>query len=150
LTRNRSGSREGNRVSSEPAQSGASVEPSDAHVTFTSAAYAATNDDAATRAASDWLEAQALHPFIRQVAERSLERLALQPGEAVLEVGCGTGVFLPGLATLVGPSGRVVGIDHAPAFREQARERLADAGLNDRVDIREADAHRLPFPDATF
>ena len=118
--------------------------------TFTSQAYAAANDEEATKAASAWLEEQSLHPFIREVAARSLERLAIAEGEAVLDLGCGTGVFLPGLAALVGPTGRVVGLDHAPAFLAQARERLAKAGLAESVELVEADAHHVPFDDATF
>ena len=138
-------------MESEPrAQSGDAVESDDAYVTFTSQAYAATNDEAATRAAVDWLEEQAVHPFLRDVAERSITRLAVRPGEAVLEVGCGTGVFLPGLAAGVGPEGRVVGLDHSPAFLEEARTRLAGASLADRVELVEGDVHRLPFADATF
>jgi SAM-dependent methyltransferase len=124
--------------------------PSAEFATYTSQAYASTNDEAATQAVSAWLEEQSLHPFIREVAARSLERLALVAGEAVLEVGCGTGVFLPGLATLVGPAGRVVGLDHAPAFLAQSRERLATADLAGRVELVEADAQHLPFDDATF
>jgi ubiquinone/menaquinone biosynthesis C-methylase UbiE len=126
------------------------VEHSATYVTFTSEAYAATNDDAATRAAVQWLEEQAVHPFLREVAERSLVRMALQPGESVLDVGCGTGVFLPGLAALVGPEGRVVGLDHSAAFLEEAQKRLADASISDQVELVEGDAHNLPFLDATF
>jgi protein-L-isoaspartate O-methyltransferase len=60
-------------------------------------------------------------PLLREVANRSIDLLALQAREQVLEVGCGSGVFLPLLAEAVGESGRVVGLDHAPAFVEQAR-----------------------------
>lgn len=118
--------------------------------TFTSQAYAAANDKEATRATSDWLEQQSVHPFLLDVAARSLDRLALAEGEAVLELGCGTGVFLLRLEALVGPTGRVVGLDHAPAFLAQARERLAKAGRAESVELVEADAHHLPFDDATF
>ena len=69
--------------------------------TFTSQAYAAANDEEATKAASEWLEQQSMHPFIRDVAARSLDRLGIAEGEAALEVGCGTGVFLPGLAARI-------------------------------------------------
>jgi ubiquinone/menaquinone biosynthesis C-methylase UbiE len=117
---------------------------------FTSQAYAATNDDVRTRAAVDWLEAQSIHPFLRDVAARSMARMALQPGESVLDVGCGTGVFLPGLAAIAGPEGRVVGLDHSAAFLEEARKRLSDASLGGRVELVEGDAHHLPFADATF
>jgi SAM-dependent methyltransferase len=126
------------------------VEHSAGYITFTSQAYAATNDDSATRAAVEWLEAQSVHPFLRDVAERSLARLDLQPGESVLDVGCGTGVFLPGLVALVGLEGRVVGLDHSAAFLDEARTRMAGASLADRVELVEGDAHRLPFADASF
>jgi ubiquinone/menaquinone biosynthesis C-methylase UbiE len=118
--------------------------------TYSSQAYGASSDDGATRATAAWLEAQSLHPFLRDVAERSLARMALQPGESVLDVGCGTGVFLPGLAAAVGPAGRVVGLDHSAAFLEDARTRLAGASLAGRVELVEGDVHRLPFADGTF
>jgi SAM-dependent methyltransferase len=138
-------------MGSEPrATSDDAIEHSAGYVTFTSQAYAATTDDETTRQAAEWLEAQSLHPFLRDVAARSLARLALQPGESVLDVGCGTGVFLPGLAASVGQGGRVVGLDHSAAFLEEARKRMAEASLSDRVELVEGDAHRLPFPDATF
>jgi SAM-dependent methyltransferase len=68
----------------------------------------------------------------------------------VLEIGCGTGVFLSRLTTLTGPDGRVVGLDYAPAFLNRAAERLAAADLTDRVELVEGDAQRLPFADASF
>jgi len=89
-------------------------------------------------------------PALRLVAARTMELLALAPGAAVLELGCGTGVFLPLLARAVGPAGRVVGLDHAPTFVAAARERVAAAGLAAAVAVEEGDAYRLPFPDASF
>lgn len=50
----------------------------------------------------------------------------------------------------MGAEGRVVGIDHALDFVEQARRRVIDLGLGDAVTIEQADAYRLPFPDASF
>jgi SAM-dependent methyltransferase len=131
-------------------ETGDADERSAASALFTSQAYAATTDDARTRAAVEWLEAQSIHPFLRDVAERSLARLALLSGESVLDVGCGTGVFLPGLAAVVGPQGRVVGLDHSAAFLKEARRRLSAADLSDRVELLEGDAHHLPFEDGTF
>jgi ubiquinone/menaquinone biosynthesis C-methylase UbiE len=136
--------------SERPPESDAHVEHSAGFITFTSQAYAAATDDETTRAAAEWLEAQSMHPFLRDVAARSLARLALEAGESILDVGCGTGVFLPGLAASVGPEGRVVGLDHSTAFLDDARKRLAGASLADKVELVEGDAHRLPFADATF
>lgn len=89
-------------------------------------------------------------PALHRITARTMALLALAPGEAVLEVGCGTGVFLPLLARAVGPGGRVVGLDHAPTFVEEARQRVAVDGLAATVEVEEGDAYRLPFPDASF
>lgn len=129
---------------------GRTSQPSAAWATYTTEAYASDAADEGARATAAWLEEQSTQPFIREVAERSLARLALQPGESILEVGCGTGVFLPRLAGLVGPGGRVAGLDHAPAFLDDARKRVAAAGLAGHVELVEGDAGNLPFADDTF
>jgi SAM-dependent methyltransferase len=117
---------------------------------YGSQAYAASTSQAETAFASTWLEQQALHPFIRETGQRALRALALPPGASVLEVGCGTGVFLPALAEAVGPEGRLVGIDHSQAFLDEAGARLARLGLTTRVELIRGDAHELPFEDAAF
>lgn len=77
------------------------------------------------------------------------ELLALQPGESVLDVGCGIGRDLLRMAPLVGGSGSVVGFDISAALVEHARQRMAEAGFaNGRV--LHGDSGPLPFPDATF
>ena len=59
------------------------------------------------------------------VRSAAIARLALQPGETVLDVGCGTGLSLPALRRAVGPQGRVVGIEQSPEMIARARERVA-------------------------
>jgi ubiquinone/menaquinone biosynthesis C-methylase UbiE len=76
--------------------------------------------------------------------------LELEPGQAVLEVGRGSGVFLPALAQAVGKAGRVVGVDLAEPFFTQAQQRMGSAGLAGVVSVQRADACRLPFADASF
>ena len=124
--------------------------PSAAWSNYMTSAYDAETSDETEAAAASWLEEQAQHPFLREVAVRSVARLGLEPGERVLEVGCGTGVFLPGLAESTGPTGGVVGFDHSAAFLDEARKRLVSSGLEERVELVQGDAHHLPFPDATF
>ena len=60
---------------------------------------------------------------------RVIDMLRLSAGETVLDVACGTGLSLPLLAEAVGPAGRVIGVEVSPAMIEQARERVARAGL---------------------
>lgn len=60
---------------------------------------------------------------------RAIDRLALSPGDAILDVACGTGVNLPPLAERVGREGRVVGVDLSPDMLGRARERVAREGL---------------------
>lgn len=74
--------------------------------------------------------------------------LELRPGLAVLEVGAGTGDFDRLIAGLVQPGGRVVGIDYSRTMVDEATERSRGLGLP--IEFRQADAHELPFADATF
>jgi arsenite methyltransferase len=71
------------------------------------------------------------------------------PGDAVLDIGCGAGVDSLVAAQLVGPGGRVVGIDVTFAMLEQARAHLARLGWP-QVSFQVADAEALPFPDNDF
>jgi demethylmenaquinone methyltransferase/2-methoxy-6-polyprenyl-1,4-benzoquinol methylase len=82
--------------------------------------------------------------------ERGLELLAPAPGERILEVGFGTGHALVALARAVGPTGRASGIDLSEGMARVSRERLQDAGLDDRIEIRVGAAPPLPWPDSGF
>ncbi len=78
-------------------------------------------------------------------------RLAeIQPGQQVLDVACGTGRGTVGLAQAVGPEGHVDALDLSEAMLDQARAKLAQLGLDDRVHFKTGNARELPFPDATF
>jgi SAM-dependent methyltransferase len=69
--------------------------------------------------------------------------VAPQPGESLLDVGCGTGYFTRGLARLLG--GPVSGIDINPAWVAYAAQR-DDPGIDWLV----GDARALPFRDKSF
>ena len=56
----------------------------------------------------------------------------LQPGEAVVDLGCGGGIDVILSAHKVGPQGRVVGVDFTPQMIGRAKEAVAAAGLEDR------------------
>jgi len=73
--------------------------------------------------------------------EAALARTDLQPGQSVLDIGCGAGAFLR-LVTRRGA--RAFGIDASEALVELARERLPDA------DLRIGEMESLPYDDDTF
>jgi arsenite methyltransferase len=73
----------------------------------------------------------------------------LFPGDAVLDIGCGAGVDSLVAGRMVGPAGRVVGIDVTVAMLAQARENQARLGLG-QVIFQVGDATALPFPDNDF
>jgi demethylmenaquinone methyltransferase/2-methoxy-6-polyprenyl-1,4-benzoquinol methylase len=59
------------------------------------------------------------------IRRRCIERLALRPGERVLDVACGTGLSFALLAAGVGAGGAVVGVEPSPEMMAQARARAA-------------------------
>jgi SAM-dependent methyltransferase len=77
-------------------------------------------------------------------AEGILEALAPQPGERLLDVGCGTGVVARQAAPRVAPGGRVCGLDLNAAMLDVARASEAD------VDWQQGDAAAMPLADAAF
>lgn len=112
--------------------------------------WQAAPDDQARREMIATLDDLADDPFLRNVAARSLELLHLRTGARALDVGCGAGALLTALAELVGPNGRVVGLDYAQPLLTTARERVDAAGIGERVELVTGDAHHLPFVDASF
>jgi cyclopropane-fatty-acyl-phospholipid synthase len=69
-------------------------------------------------------------------------KLRLQPGETVLDIGCGWGSFLIHAAQHHGVRG--VGITLSPSQAAVARQRIAELGLDDRLEVRLAD-YREPL-----
>ncbi|MGQ0634693.1 MAG: class I SAM-dependent methyltransferase [Planctomycetaceae bacterium] len=82
--------------------------------------------------------------------QQGLARLAVQPGERILEIGFGTGHCLKALAEAVGKCGRVYGIDLSEKMVELAREMLAQQNLSDRIELFCGDATKLPLADAVL
>jgi ubiquinone/menaquinone biosynthesis C-methylase UbiE len=84
----------------------------------------------------------------RAFREKVLRLARLQPGEAVLDVGCGTGTLAIAAKRQVGPSGTVYGIDASPEMLARAQKKARKAGVE--VVLKNALAQALPFPDAQF
>jgi ubiquinone/menaquinone biosynthesis C-methylase UbiE len=79
-----------------------------------------------------------VHDFARRAI---LEALALEPGDRLLEIGCGGGLLL---RDALARGATVTGIDHSADMVALARERAPGA------QVLEAAAEELPFPDASF
>jgi len=80
------------------------------------------------------------------IRERTIALLKLQPGQSVLDVGCGTGLSLQALRDRVGTHGRVWGCDQSPDMLRQARMRVAQAAWTNVV-LFEVDAQSLKLPE---
>ena len=72
----------------------------------------------------------------------------IEPGETVLDLGCGAGTDLLIAAQMVGPEGRAIGVDMTPAMVERARESAREMGL-DNVEVHESLIERVPVADAS-
>lgn len=73
----------------------------------------------------------------------------LEPGETVLDIGCGAGMDLLLAGRRVGPTGRAIGVDMTPAMADKARAGAEAAGLAQVVEVRVGDALALPLDDAS-
>lgn len=71
-----------------------------------------------------------------------------QPGDCVLDVGCGTGSLAIAAKRRVGATGTVCGIDASPAMIARAMKKARRRGVD--VEFQQALAEALPFPDAQF
>lgn len=85
-----------------------------------------------------------------KIRARTAALARIAHGEAVLDVGCGTGELTRVVATraLAGGAGQVHGIDASPEMIVVARQKAARAGLG--IDFRVAVVEALPFADSTF
>ena len=89
------------------------------------------------------------HGALAGVQGDLLALAAPAPGEAVLDVACGTGVVSVAAARAVGPAGRVLGVDLADAMVRASRQRAQDLGLGHAA-FERMDAEQLQLPDAGF
>ena len=78
------------------------------------------------------------------IADLLLDHATIQPGEAVLDIGCGCGATSVGAAAATGPDGAVVGLDLSAPMLDVARRRAVAAGLPHlRFSQGDAQVHRL-------
>ena len=94
--------------------------------------------------ARQWDGWEDLHHLAVRLAA-GLEEFAVDPGEIVLDIGCGTGNLTKALLARLSPAGRVVAVDISPRMIEIARHKTDDP----RVQWHVASAQRLPLDDCT-
>jgi SAM-dependent methyltransferase len=93
-----------------------------------------------------WAQMQAeTDRLIAAFGEAALTAATPQPGERVLDIGCGCGDTSLALARLAGPEGAVLGVDVSRPMLEVAKARAACEGLK-TVAFREADASTADLP----
>ena len=88
------------------------------------------------------------HGKLRELRNRTVDLAHIQPGENVLDVGCGTGTLAIAVASRDGEKGRVCGID--PGENQIARARSKAARRNLPIEFRVGVIEHLDFPDQTF
>jgi ubiquinone/menaquinone biosynthesis C-methylase UbiE len=84
----------------------------------------------------------------RAFRERLVRLARLEPGQSVLDIGCGTGSLAIAAKLRVGPSGTVQGIDASPEMIARARRKASKAGVD--VPFTDGVVESLPFPDGHF
>jgi ubiquinone/menaquinone biosynthesis C-methylase UbiE len=84
----------------------------------------------------------------RELRQKTATLAQLQPGEQVLDVGCGTGTLAIEVARRVGRAGRVAGVD--PGTQQIARARRSAARRNIPIEFQIGVIEQLPFPDRSF
>jgi len=84
----------------------------------------------------------------RELRQKTTDLASIQPGEQVLDVGCGTGTLALEVARKVGGEGRVVGVD--PSTEQISRARSKTGRHNVTVEFQIGVIEHLAFPDQTF
>jgi ubiquinone/menaquinone biosynthesis C-methylase UbiE len=76
---------------------------------------------------------------------RVVRALGLRPGDSVVDMACGTGLNFSLLQEVIGPEGRIIGVDLTDAMLGQAQDRIAANGWRN-VSLVQADAAEFDFP----
>jgi arsenite methyltransferase len=126
--------------------------------TYTDVATAA-DQDFIFPTGRDWAQELGYpEPELSRVPDATVESFAgvanhwplgrIEPGETVLDLGCGAGTDLLIAAQMTGPDGRVIGIDMTPTMLERARESAHEMGVLN-MELHESLIEALPVDDGS-
>jgi ubiquinone/menaquinone biosynthesis C-methylase UbiE len=76
---------------------------------------------------------------------RAVQALGLGAGDTVIDIACGTGLNFPLIEEVIGPSGRIVGVDLTDAMLGRAQDRIGANGWSN-ISLVQADAVNFDFP----
>jgi ubiquinone/menaquinone biosynthesis C-methylase UbiE len=76
---------------------------------------------------------------------RAIQALGLRAGDSVIDIACGTGLNFRLIEEVIGPGGRIVGVDLTDAMLARARDRIEANGWSN-VSLVQADAAEFEFP----
>ena len=90
------------------------------------------------------------HKSKEQERRQMVNDLNIKPGDLILDLGCGPGLWTVLLAEKVGPNGKVIGIDSAPELLNYAIKNLKKEPLRDLIEFKKADFVDIPYRDDIF
>jgi ubiquinone/menaquinone biosynthesis C-methylase UbiE len=82
---------------------------------------------------------------VRAQRLKAVRALGLSPGDTVVDIACGTGLNFPLIEKVIGPEGRIVGVDLTDAMLARAADRVAANGYRN-VSLVQGDAIEFDFP----
>jgi SAM-dependent methyltransferase len=102
------------------------------------------------RTGRHWVaEAERYDQMTQAFGDRIVESAAPQPGERVLDVGCGNGAIALAISVLVQPGGTVMGLDISSPMLEEASRRATAAGITN-LSLQKGDVQIYPLAQAAF